>query len=49
MKNCIGGAWHTIIGTVTGEQYLMGCILPSGEVNVNANVNVNAVGLSAND
>ncbi|CAM9161207.1 unnamed protein product [Ectocarpus sp. 12 AP-2014] len=29
VKNCVGGAWHTIIGTVTGEQYIMGCILPS--------------------
>lgn len=27
----VAGAWHTIVKTDTGECYVMGCILPSGE------------------
>lgn len=31
VEHAVGGAWHTVIGTDTGENYLMGCILPAGE------------------
>lgn len=30
VEHLVGGAWHTVIGTDTGENYIMGCILPEG-------------------
>lgn len=32
MEHCVGGAWHTVIRTDTGESYVMGSILPAGGV-----------------
>lgn len=31
VEHAVGGAWHTVIRTDTGESYVMGCILPAGE------------------
>lgn len=30
VDHAVGGAWHTVVRTDTGESYVMGCILPSG-------------------
>lgn len=32
VQHCVGGAWHTVIRTDTGENYMVGCILPVGEL-----------------
>ena len=32
MQHCVGGAWHTAIRTDTGDNYVMGCILPAGDL-----------------
>ncbi|CAM9344978.1 unnamed protein product, partial [Laminaria digitata] len=29
VEHLVGGAWHTVVGTDTGENYIMGCILPA--------------------
>ncbi|CAM9098845.1 unnamed protein product [Ascophyllum nodosum] len=31
VQHCVGGAWHTAIRTDTGDNYVMGCILPAAE------------------
>lgn len=30
VDHAVGGAWHTVVRTDTGESYVMGCIWPAG-------------------
>lgn len=32
VDHAVGGAWHTVVRTDTGESYVMGCILPAGTI-----------------
>eukprot|EP00904_Undaria_pinnatifida_P009351 jgi/Undpi1/5546/HiC_scaffold_2.g00823.m1 len=38
VEHAVGGAWHTVVGTDTGENYIMGCILPEAPIGENANL-----------
>lgn len=47
VEYAVGGAWHTVIWTSTGDSYVMGCILPAGKLETANNFCIDCFGLKS--